>query len=662
MILFPQTRQRNSGPVGFLTNKIKGLNLVSPAALLSSDEVIDALNLKLNDAGELETREGLKKCSSVAMDASAAIKHIAPNIPVGADSFTFAVDANHKLYKYTGVEPNMDPGAELGTLEGAATIEAFNGIGAVFDGGYIKETNGTTLTMAYNNGNQAASYNFSGLCRSRDATISLYSGVTTRVGSKFTTQTWTAGYTIPLTTVECWISKVGSPAGDILVNLYDSTGANLLDSMSTTVTEMRVTENPRQLSFAFDSASYYGMAPGTQYVVAVVFGGGDASNYIRVHHATVASGGDLWYYDGSWHSVSTKSTCIGVKAGKPPKGSFGKVKDLRMFVGGDPDNLGYQWFSNINSLHDWSTSTPILSTNERGFEGAGFISAIDDNANSYPVGGIMPLYNDLYVFGKAKQPFLSKLTGATPYDWKLPPLGQYVYTDHKTLIGLPCDIWFASEQGIHKLSGVQEYGDIRTFSPGDPIGSVLTDNFDTDAFAGYNPGTGQYLIKLTGYTNILVCHVAQPIIGKYGYRYIWTFYKFKNLTPSAFASSDNKFYVGCTNGHLYRLDKTLVKDAGTLPDVQLKTGILCFPFNSSNIRELFLGIISTASATGTLSFYKNGNGTAFWNDSLTIGTTPVQQRPNFSCNSLQLYLHTLVYTKPVIIKDLIFQASSMGSR
>jgi len=635
-----------------------GLNTVSPDSMITANEFVTGLNLKLNDFGQLVTRQGLKKLSSVAMDDAASIKHIA-RIPIGASTYTFVVDENYKIYKYTGAEGSMNPGSELATLEGDATIEAFNGYGIILDGGYIKRTNGTTVTLAYDDGEGTTGYNYTNLCETCNTTTSLYSGATTRAGAKFTTQAWTAGYTIPLTYFDVWLSKEGTLTGTVSAKLYDSTGATVRATATTTYSNTDLTSNAMKMRFTFDDA--YGMSPSTAYIASIEYSSDDSSNYVKVHSNTVAAGGDHYYYDGSWHAAATKDTVIGIKPGRPPKGAFGDVKSTRLHVAGDPDNPGRDWFSNLNTVLDWSTTCGILSTNT-GYEedGAGYVSSIDDNANSYPIGGQIAFMDDLYFFGQAQQPFLAKLTGKTPNEFTISPLYQQIYTDHKTLKGLPNDIWFTSGKSVHNMAGVQDYGDIRTFSPGDPIKDKVIDYFDSDAFAGYNPEDGQYLLQLSGYDNILVCHTANPIISQNGTkRYIWTEYKFKDLTPSAFAEFDGYFYVGCTDGHLYRLDSTIVEDSGTLPDVEYQSGIIEMPFGSINIKQEFLGIISSASATATLSFYKDGSSTAFWEQSLSISDIAIQERINFACKALQIKIDDLVYTAQVSIQNLLFTSTPM---
>lgn len=628
----------------------RGLNLVSPSVLVGSDEFIKGLNLKVNHFGQLATREGLKKITTTGCNA--AIKHIA-YLPVGSNTYyIFVIDADNKVYKVTGDEGEMVLGNSLGTLEGEAVIVPFNGYGIILDTGYVKTTQGTSVDMAYDDGEGANGYQYNGLCRTLASLVALYSGSQTRRGAIFTTQTWTGSGTIPLKALDVWLSKKGAPDSTVIAKLYNSTGSSLLATSETSYDKDDLTTNPMKMRFYFTSD--YGLASNTGYRIIVIYTAGDVDNCVNVHQDDVVSGGDGTYYDGSWHGDDTANVALGVKPGKPPKASFGAVKDLRLFAGGDSDNPGYMWYSNLNTAFDWSTPKKILSTNT-GYagEGAGYIGCIDDDANAFPLGAILPLYGDLFVIGKAKQPFLSKLTGYTPDDFKLPPLFQHIYTNHKTAQGLPNDLWFTSGSSTHHILGVQEYGDVRTFSPGDPIKKIIETYSDDDAFAGYNPVDGQYLLKLTGYDNILVCHTAHPLEGG---AFIWTEYKLKNLTPSAFASFSGHLYVGCTNGHLYRLDETIVTDDGTLPDVELKTGILEFPFIAQHLDKMFLKIASTAEATAILSFYKNGASECQWHKDLEISDSSIQDTMSYTCKAMQLYLHDLVYTEEVTIQDLIFHS------
>ena len=626
-----------------------GINTVMPADLIGPNEYASCQNMKLNDNGLLTTRDGLTRVTSVA--CSAAIKTIG-YVPIGASTYVFLVDANNDIYKCTGTEPNLDPGTALSTLSGEASLVPFNGYCVVLDGSYIKTTQGVTVSLAYDKGTGTHGYQHNNLCASNDsaAAQSLYSGSITRAGSLFTTDNWGSG-TIPITHVDVWLSKVGSPADDIKVRLYNSDGSSLLKTATTYKTADDLTTNATKITFEFSDS--YGMSANTSYMVAVNYSSGDSSNYVKVHGHTVVSGGDMWtYISPTWTNVTTANALLGVRPGVPPKGSFGDVKDNRLFVGGDPDYPGWVWYSQAGSVFDWSTT-----------DAGGYVGTVDDNANNYPVGGIVSHYGDLYIFGKKGQPFLSKLTGSTPSAFTLPPMFQQVYTGHKTLLSLPNDIWFANGGAVSNLSGVQEYGDLRTYSAADNIQNLLRSYYDSDAFAAYNPKDGQYIIKLSGYTNTLVCHTAHWWVDERGRRlFPWSEYNFKNLTPTAFASFNNTFYVGCSDGHLYKLDSSVLTDNGTAYDVELKGGVIEFPFGTGNVRDLYLRLACDGTASGTLTWYVNGSSSALTTTSVAAADAPVQKDLNFEGDSIQVKLDSLTFDSDVTIGSLILRVRGMLQR
>jgi len=272
------------------------------------------------------------------------------------------------------------------------------------------------------------------------------------------------------------------------------------------------------------------------------------TNYIQLECDTVASDGDGKYYDSapSWQDDALKLVLMAIKPGRPPKARFGLVEGSRAFVAGDPNNRGVMWYCNVNDYYDWSTAS-----------GGGYIGAIDDNAANFPVGAIVAQYGDIYIFGQVNQPYICKLTGTSPSDWALPPMFQRVYSTHKTALQIINDIWFGSEAGVNALAGVEQYGDLRTFSESDAVDDRI-DNYWTDgeAFAGYNGVTGQYFLKLDGYPRCLVVHTKAPVPDKRGrIRYPWTEYVFirDDLSSATYkwtasGSGTNEYYVELTGG------------------------------------------------------------------------------------------------------------------
>lgn len=256
---------------------------------------------------------------------------------------------------------------------------------------------------------------------------------------------------------------------------------------------------------------------------------------------------DMYTYNGSSYSnVSGKLGLMGLSPGLPPKCSFGDVHVQRPWLGGDPDNPGYVWFGNLTFL-DFSTAN-----------GGGYIGAVDDAATSFAVAGLKSFYGDLYIFGAEDQPFLAKLTGSSPTDWALPAQYQKQATTNKTLISSINDLWFASSSGVDALSGVQEYGDLRTFSYSDPVGDRIRKYWSSaSSIAGYNPNDGQYLLYMPGYHRVLCCHTKNPVAVRQGeIRYPWSEYEFtRDHLSDAFyfnwiksSSGKNEYYVVSSNG------------------------------------------------------------------------------------------------------------------
>jgi hypothetical protein len=269
-------------------------------------------------------------------------------------------------------------------------------------------------------------------------------------------------------------------------------------------------------------------------------------------------GGTAYYYDGTWHSDASNIPIFSLRPGLPPKASFGRIKDSRPFLGGDPDNPGYVWFGNLTHL-DWST-----------VDGGGYVGAVDDNRNTYAVGAIETLYGDLYVYGKENQPYLCKLSGSTPSDYVLPALFQHVGATHRTLRSVGNDLWAATGIGVSTIQGVQEYGDIRAFFVSDSVGDRFVDYWDTDtAISGYNPIGGQYMLYMPNYHRVLVAHTKLPFRMGVQIKYPWVEYEF---TKDILTSTSYKWTA---NGDEYYLEAASGGDPGILiqPPFLLLDGI-----------------------------------------------------------------------------------------
>ena len=635
-----------SKPLIFWENPL-GLNTVLSPQLLSRDEFADVLNLKYSRLGKWVGRQGLTRVSANPTGGASPspIKAI-EYIPINGVNYIFLADGNHDLYKCSGDEPNIDPGSSIGTLEGPAWLIPFSNRCVILDGSYIKQSDGNGIHLAYDNGEGLTGYLYNNVCPALDEEFKLYSGSNTKVGSNFTTSSWGVRV-LPLLAGDIWISKVGVPTGDVTMSLYDSTGGTCL-ATSEPISCDELTLSAMQRRFTFDGS--YLLSPGTSYKFVLEYSGGDTSNYISAH-TFASSVGDLTYYDGtSWTDDTTESAKLGIKPGLPPKGSWGAIKGQRLFVAGDPDHRGYLWYSNLKTIFDWSTDTSVLVTNTGyDFNGGGFLTVTDKEGNTNPIGGIISHFGDLIVFGTKERPFIAKLSGSTPKDYALDPINKQTYTSMKTLKGCGNDIWFTSGDSVHSLYGVKSYGDFRTKSPGDPIRNLIQQYYNDNTFAGYNPVDGQYLVKLEGYDPILVCDVHGVILGTMAQeKYLWTQYLFKGITPSCFATFNDKFYIGGSDGYLYRLDSSTVEDNGSYYDIKVVSGIIKSFAASTLVLDSFVDIINATSFD--VNLYKNGN--LFTTIGLNNTYQPISKRLRMLFNSVQVEIVNVVFSDKVYLGSM----------
>lgn len=454
---------------------------------------------------------------------------------------------NGDSIKINGVVGMTELNGNTYTVAGTTT-NTFQ-LSGVNSSGYTAYTSGgviSHLAIAYDDGTGTNGYQADHTDRTADTTIDLNNGGNTKAGIRFTTQAWDAGYTIHATQVDIYLSKTGSPTGNITAEIYNSSGT--LVATGSTYDSSLLTGTAASISFTFTAGA---LSPSTEYWATVSYSGGDGANYVSVHYNNCGTGGDGKYYDGSWKNDTAKNCLAAVKPGRPPKGAFGVVANTRLFIAGDPDNTSYVHFSNANTCFDWSTA-----------DGGGYVGMVDSSANAYPVGAIQTQFitdtqTNVLVFGTAEQPVLCKLTGSSPSSYALLEQFQSIYSTHNTCVSVGNDIWFGSRGGAIALSGVQEFGDLRIFPKSDSIQDRIDDYWaDATAFAGYMPITGQYILKLAGHPRCLVCHTKNPYsIQPVGVGYPWTEYLFSRecLTSSTYkwtasASGTNEYYCELAAG------------------------------------------------------------------------------------------------------------------
>jgi hypothetical protein len=162
------------------------------------------------------------------------------------------------------------------------------------------------------------------------------------------------------------------------------------------------------------------------------------------------------------------------------------------------------------------------------------------------------------VYGTESQPYLSVLSGSSPSNYKLPGTYQKPWTTPKTIISSVNDLWVGCSNGVDTLTGVQEYGDVRSFSESDPIDDRIVDYWDSDtALAGYYPDDGQYWLVMPNYHRVLVAHTKLKVSDptEQFSRYPWAEYEFYKdvLTSASYrwtlsSSGTNEYYCEAVGG------------------------------------------------------------------------------------------------------------------
>jgi hypothetical protein len=490
-----------------ISNFLFGLNSSEHPSHLLPGEMAEAINVMITEQGRLRTREPLQRYTNSAIPAK-VIAHEA--CVIGDQIYELVGGNNNKIYY---LDANRDPVEIGGDTDGDMIISPYNGVAIILDGGYIKYIDSDlVLKIAYDDGTGPGGYQFNDTSLNDNNGIALHSASNVRAATKFMTEDWGA-FQIPPTYAIVMLSKSGTPTGSISFSVRKVSD----DSVIAQGQIIDASQLPNEASlFEVQLTSTENMLPATEYYFSVEYDGGDASNYVDIRCNDDAVVRTAWTYDGtSWSEVTNKNILMGVQPGMPPKGSFADIHQGRLFVGGDPQKMGILSFSNMTHL-DWSTPN-----------GGGWIGVIDDDNNNFPVGGIIEQYNDLWIFGRRAQPYIAKLSGASPDQYVITRTMQKGWTTSKVLMSSINDIWFSSADGANHLTGVQQYGDVRFHQASDPVRDRFLKWDPENTIAGVNPYTGQYMVTFPESWRTLVCHTKYPRQMPGGnIRYPWVEYIF----------------------------------------------------------------------------------------------------------------------------------------
>jgi hypothetical protein len=587
-------------PVIFLERPL-GINTMLAANQLSSSELVVCNNFMYDNTGAIVTRPGLVKTTNTSVG-----KPIVKTgyVTIDGTNYTLLVDSDFYLYYLDG---SNDP-IQIGSLplEGKPEIIPFGGYAVFTDTGYLKIWDGTTLRLAYDTGNLVRSYS-SGF-QFDSTTLTSTSGI--KVGNsnlyrgayKFTTQAWSTGWTIPPFKAVMSLTRVGTiPSTVFSIKIRRVSDDHIMASVAslsdgtdtyTTASSLKNTETVYTATFTADDISTE-LSPETDYYLTFEWNGGDSSNYIQLVTANVTSGGAAYSYTaGVYTNVPTETPLMSLSPGRPPKASMGEVKDDRLWLAGSDDAPGYAFFSNVSSPLDFSSDSA-----------AGYTGVIDNTDENYPIGAMLNQFGNLYFIGKAQQPFFTVLTGTSPTDFSITERFKHLSSEVHLAVNAVHDSIFCNKNGAFTLSGVEQYGDLRFANIANPIRNNFSSYFNSSGFIEYNSNTAQVFIKFENSELTFIGHVDLASEAREGIRTPWTTYSFGNLTPSSFTFMNGNFYIGMTNGHIYRLTDGAVNDDGESINYFLTTGILELPFDSeANVERLNLGI-TNYGASGTFDVF-----------------------------------------------------------
>ncbi len=527
-----------------------GLNTYDPPDRLAVTESSKLLNWMIAKGGEKIPRLPISLYSNSATTND--ITYI-KRVNIGGTTYELVVDSGYRLYY---LDSSLDP-TLIGTLEGDATLLNYNSLVLIFDGSYIKYIEDvSTIKIAYDAGGYQFD-NTSSIADTKTHTqIDLDDANTWFVGQKFTTQSWDSGYTIPPTSITFYLKT-----NETISNFKYRFGIRKVsDNSLLGESEYAYAKELPTTSFSaitLNIAAVADMDPTTDYYAYVRSTTVGVTTYFSVYCEQVLGGG-LAYTStlsgstpNNWVNDSTKNAFCSVGPSLPPKGKHGVTWNNRPWVWGDPDSLGVMHFGNLTHL-DWSTTN-----------GGGSLGIVDNIGDAYEVGSAAPFYNDLYVFGVESQPYLVKISGTEPSDYTQNVIFQEPWAPANNIVNSVNELWFSNSDGVSPLSGVNEYGDLRTRTASGQVYDKIRDYFDSStAFSGYYQRDGQLLLVMPTYHRLLVCHTKLAVVGPdgTGVWYPWSEYEYYRYELTSFE------YQWVANGYEYYLQTV----AGDPPDINSK--------------------------------------------------------------------------------------------
>ena len=543
-----------------------GLRTSVPDSMIASSELAECKNFQINRGGQLQSRPGMKKLNTTSLGKIVSLAAV--NFGSGPVQLAQSVDNVIHEIKADGSS------VPLGSVEGPADIVSYDGHAMLLDGSYLKYLDDTKIVKLAWDGGKAGFFDN----RSQETTGHVNYTVAQTTKVPFTTPSWPSGFTIPPTKLEVKIGRKGTGGvGAITLSIYKTADDSLIASGPVELTAPNIAPDPGDFYIANMSNVVSEFEPSTAYYVSLSMTAYNTTNYIV------------------WYTGATSVPTCGVFPSVPPKARHGFILNRRLWLYGNPDAPSYLYFNNY-ALFDWSTSGQ-----------AGFLPAVDNDKDSFPIGAAIAYYGTLFIYGTKEQPFLLQLVGEGAADFAFKDLKQPLWTTAHQITDVINDVWSLSKAGVSSLTGVNMYGDVRTYSESFAIDDVIEYLWSQDSFAGYFIDRGQLWIQVGDRT--LVAHTKAPSQGLNRVRYPWSEYTF-SFTPSCFGLWGD-LVVGSEEGFVYGPDKELTKDDSVNFDLGFKIKYFISPFQKLDILEAKVLIDSRTGAGFELRAYKDDSSTEF---------------------------------------------------
>jgi len=252
----------------------------------------------------------------------------------------------------------------------------------------------------------------------------------------------------------------------------------------------------------------------------------------------------------------------------------------------------------------------------------------------------------------------------------------------KQAVDILNDIWVLNRSGVASISGVNMYGDVRTFSESFAIDDRIELHWSKEAFVEYYSSRGQMWICIGG--KVYVAHTKAPTEGINRARYPWSEFKF-NFVPSCFGQWED-MVIGSADGFIYKVDSSTSKDDGEDYYMSIKTKYYQSPFKLIDVLETKVLIDSRTGTSFDFVAYKDNNtfeevhrwemqsalhddviindlGDAIIDDmTMAMGTlsSPMTLRLGFTCFAYQMHLDNIKSIGiPIFIDGIIVRYRPM---